>query len=206
MSTRNTAPQLSARRTQTRQRLMEAAVQVFAEKGIAGATVEELSEAAGFTRGAFYSNFDSKDELCFALMRSVAASALAAVETALAGIESRRADTVSLSDTAVDTFLRAQSSDRASVLLLMEMQLYAMRHPDFARAYQAVQDETHALFVRAIDEVLERRNLQFALPSDQVVQILHAVHQTAQAEALRNPGQPSPLAPQLKALLSALLR
>ena len=41
---------LSARRARTRQRLMAAAVQVFAERGVIGSSVEEICEAAGFTR------------------------------------------------------------------------------------------------------------------------------------------------------------
>ena len=50
-------------RENTRARLLEAAAQVFAEAGLDGASVEAVCERAGFTRGAFYSNFESKDEL-----------------------------------------------------------------------------------------------------------------------------------------------
>ena len=44
-------------RTQTRRRLIEAAPRVFVERGIGGASVAQICSAAGFTRGAFYSNF-----------------------------------------------------------------------------------------------------------------------------------------------------
>ena len=60
---------VSTRRAHTRDRLMDAAIALFAEKGILGASVEEICERAGFTRGAFYSNFDSKDELLLAVLR-----------------------------------------------------------------------------------------------------------------------------------------
>ena len=59
---------LTARRARTRQRLMAAAVAVFAERGVIGSSVEEICEAAGFTRGAFYSNFADKDALVLALI------------------------------------------------------------------------------------------------------------------------------------------
>ena len=49
---------VTARRAATRERLIDAAIDVFAEKGVLGASVEEICEDAGFTRGAFYSNFD----------------------------------------------------------------------------------------------------------------------------------------------------
>ena len=61
--------EVTARRAATRDRLVEAALGVFAEKGVLGASVEEICEAAGFTRGAFYSNFASKDELCVAALQ-----------------------------------------------------------------------------------------------------------------------------------------
>jgi AcrR family transcriptional regulator len=51
------------RKENTRSRLVRASVQVFAEKGLDGATIDDLVRAAGFTRGAFYSNFSSKDEV-----------------------------------------------------------------------------------------------------------------------------------------------
>lgn len=57
-----------ATRSETRQRLFEAAAQVFAEQGIGSATLEAIASAAGLTRGAFYSNFDSKDELITAML------------------------------------------------------------------------------------------------------------------------------------------
>jgi len=47
-------------------KLLEAAAIAFAREGFAGAAVEQIAESAGFSRGAFYSNFKSKDELFLA--------------------------------------------------------------------------------------------------------------------------------------------
>jgi AcrR family transcriptional regulator len=55
-------------REETRQRLFEAAAAAFAEHGIGGASVEAITAAGGLTRGAFYSNFASKDELITAML------------------------------------------------------------------------------------------------------------------------------------------
>jgi AcrR family transcriptional regulator len=55
-------------RDDTREKLFEAAARVFEEQGIGGASIEAIAAAAGFTRGAFYSNFDSKDELIIAML------------------------------------------------------------------------------------------------------------------------------------------
>jgi AcrR family transcriptional regulator len=55
-------------RDDTRDKLFEAAARVFEQDGIGGASIEAIAAEAGFTRGAFYSNFKSKDELIFAML------------------------------------------------------------------------------------------------------------------------------------------
>ena len=54
---------------QTRLRLLDAAQTIFMKKGFVAASVEDIAEAAGYTRGAFYSNFRSKPELLMELLR-----------------------------------------------------------------------------------------------------------------------------------------
>ncbi|MGZ6265714.1 MAG: TetR/AcrR family transcriptional regulator [Candidatus Limnocylindrales bacterium] len=56
------------RKNQTRERLIDAAIRVFAERGYQSATLDEVAAAAGFTKGAVYSNFASKEELFVALI------------------------------------------------------------------------------------------------------------------------------------------
>ena len=58
------------RRQQTRDYLIAAAAQVFAERGFHGATLDEVAAVAGFTKGAVYSNFKSKDDLFLALLEA----------------------------------------------------------------------------------------------------------------------------------------
>ncbi|RII09216.1 HTH-type transcriptional regulator SrpR [Streptomyces sp. YIM 130001] len=64
------AERLSRRESQerTRSRLLDAAAEVFAETGVAGASVERIAERAGYTRGAFYGHFADKDALVAALL------------------------------------------------------------------------------------------------------------------------------------------
>jgi AcrR family transcriptional regulator len=56
-------------REQTMQRLLDAAQKVIAKKGLEGASVEDIAAAAGYSRGAFYSNFGSKSDLFIELLR-----------------------------------------------------------------------------------------------------------------------------------------
>jgi AcrR family transcriptional regulator len=57
------------RREQTRRALLDAAGRVFVDRGFAGASVEAIAAEAGYTRGAFYSNFATKEELFAALLQ-----------------------------------------------------------------------------------------------------------------------------------------
>ncbi|MFF4316395.1 TetR/AcrR family transcriptional regulator [Streptomyces sp. 900105755] len=76
---------VTRRRVQTRTRLLDAAFTVFAAKGFGRVSIEEVCEAAGFSRGAFYSNFATLDELFFALYRERADLIAQQVADALAG-------------------------------------------------------------------------------------------------------------------------
>ena len=77
----------SRRREQTRARLLDAAHEVFAEVGMDAASVEMICERAGFTRGAFYSNFATKDDLCVEIMRHVAEEQVDTYQAALNGAQ-----------------------------------------------------------------------------------------------------------------------
>jgi AcrR family transcriptional regulator len=57
------------RQAQTRGALLDAAERVFVERGFQGASVEAIAEEAGYTRGAFYSNFETKEELFAELLQ-----------------------------------------------------------------------------------------------------------------------------------------
>ena len=61
-------PTRAERQAQTRQELLDAAARVFVRRGLQGSTVQEISAEAGYTRGAFYSNFKSKEELFIELL------------------------------------------------------------------------------------------------------------------------------------------
>jgi AcrR family transcriptional regulator len=69
MVAETTAKRVTRRRVRTRAKLLDAAFAVFAAKGFGRVSIEEVCEAAGYSRGAFYSNFGSLDELFFALYR-----------------------------------------------------------------------------------------------------------------------------------------
>ena len=112
------------RRQQTRARLLDAAGQVFARRGFHAATVDEVADAAGYTKGAVYSNFTSKDELFLALLDQRLAAQLQQVE-ALYAIESSEELLAAMRGRTEQEFAAARDFG----VLMVEFSLYAMRDP-----------------------------------------------------------------------------
>ncbi|RZN17884.1 TetR/AcrR family transcriptional regulator [Bradyrhizobium sp. Leo121] len=74
--------------TRTRDLLMRSASACFARLGFEGASVDEIAETAGFSRGAFYSNFADKDEIFLTLLKRHLERDLRDFEAALATSDS----------------------------------------------------------------------------------------------------------------------
>ena len=162
-------------RENTRARLLEAAAQVFAEVGLDGATVEVVCERAGFTRGAFYSNFESKDELFLALASSVAEERLGAVReqvTAMAADGALEdADTVTL----VQRVMDAGGDDRLSVMLMSEIRIRALRDPAFGTAYLAQESEMVDGIAAIITELVDSGSIALRIEPELVSRLLMIV-------------------------------
>src|SRR4029453_13277438 len=112
------------RQHQTRARLLDSAGQVSAGRGFHAATVDEVAEAAGYTKGAVYSNFATKDELFLALLDQRVAAQLRQAE-ALYAIESSQELRAAMGGRTEQEFAAARDFG----VLMAEFSLYAMRNP-----------------------------------------------------------------------------
>src|SRR3978361_2218400 len=124
-------------RDATCEKLFEAAARVFEEQGIGGASVEAIAAAAGFTRGAFYSNFKSKDELIIAMLENHVEQSIRSLLDLLAR-HRKLADFIE----ALRTMDRNQQDPLGrSPLLHMEMILFVARaekrRPELAKRLRA---------------------------------------------------------------------
>lgn len=197
----------SARRAQTRSRLMEAAIGVFADRGIIGASVEEICESAGFTRGAFYSNFAGKDELVLALLRQEVDSQYTAAQHAIATLKSAtRSDrgpeeAVAI---AVGAFEDAGRAGRDWVLTRQELLLHAARVPAVREAYQVFSDECLSQLSSLITDAVAYAGLEFSVSFADAMALLAATHQQALTATVLT-GEPLDLHP-LQVLLLAITR
>lgn len=121
---------VTKRRAETRTRMIDAAVRVFADKGFGHVTIEDVCLAAGYTRGAFYSQFGSLDELFFLLYDRWAVRTVEQVHNVIAGADPR-ANLSGVVERIVDTLVL----DREWLLIKMDFLLYAARHPDVAERW-----------------------------------------------------------------------
>jgi AcrR family transcriptional regulator len=71
----------------TRDALLKAASKLFCRRGLEGASIDEVAEAAGYTKGAFYANFASKEELFLVILDEKFSRELERLEEALAGTQ-----------------------------------------------------------------------------------------------------------------------
>lgn len=73
------------RQAQTRERLVEVARELFLEVGYAATSLDKVAATAGFSKGAVYSNFSGKEELCLAVLDTIHAEQTEAVLEAFSG-------------------------------------------------------------------------------------------------------------------------
>lgn len=113
----------SARRAQTRSQLLRAAAQVYARRGFAAATLDEVAAEAGFTKGAVYGHFGSKEKLLLALLEEYLASQ--AVEQV--GLFDRDRATWERPLAGSERWMERLQEDPDRFRLFVEMWVYAQR-------------------------------------------------------------------------------
>ena len=151
------------RRQQTREYLLHAAAQVFAERGFHEATLDEVASAAGFTKGAVYSNFKNKEDLFLALLEDAYARDTAAIKETLGASdvppEARLGDFVQM--------MRSEMEDVPNLgALYLEFHLYALRNPSARER----MNELERADVRAIAEIIESERTQREIEIDEPVE------------------------------------
>ncbi|MDK8171784.1 TetR/AcrR family transcriptional regulator [Curtobacterium citreum] len=132
------APTPRTPRAEVRERLLAAAAQEFAESGLHGSRLDTVAARAGFSKGAVYSNFASKQDLVAEVMQRQTNLVLASLRE-LVGPDLAAED--------IGDVLRAvfgRHDQTAQFALLSEFRGYAMRHeaflPEFVRQRRALQD------------------------------------------------------------------
>jgi AcrR family transcriptional regulator len=159
-------------RRETREHLIASAHAAIRRDGIGGLSLRRLCEEAGYSQGAFYSNFAGRDDLLLVLMeRHVHGE----VETLRRLVDITRDEALDDVLTTIAGRLADLASETEWSLLAIELQLHAQRDARFADAYNAAKIGYHAEFALLVDEILQRHNLAPAMPPLQIAIGLYAL-------------------------------
>ena len=161
------------RREATRNRLIQAAIHEFALRGIDATSVEQLCEQAGFTRGAFYSNFATKDDLCVAIIEHYCQQ----VEEGLDQIFQPPADAGIewAVNEAIPAFFRTLGPTAQVRMTMLEIHLRSTRSPELATRLNELDSRTRPAMMTFLDQAASHVGLRFRMPTEQVLRALSAV-------------------------------
>jgi AcrR family transcriptional regulator len=138
---------------ETRTRLMRAAVRMFCERGLEKASVEDVSREAGYTKGAFYANFRSKEELFLAMMDEKFAAEIERLDEALPSDDPVEDQ---IRNASVD-YIRVVHSDPDWPRLFNEFAALATRdeqfREEFMTRYRAMRNRITELYRRYMNEL-----------------------------------------------------
>lgn len=160
------SPQLR-KRENTRARLVDAAATVIAAKGFEGARIDDVVSQAGFTRGAFYSNYSSLDEVLTEALIARGRRLLTRVTQAVEEIEGEM--TI---ETLMEVLELIRPEARTIYLISTEYTLRRMRHPDSPEIPLATREVFTGLLSGVVVDVLARMGRTPSLPAHNIADVI----------------------------------
>jgi AcrR family transcriptional regulator len=167
----------------TRSCLLKSAAKVFAKRGLEQASIDEVAEDAGYTKGAFYANFKSKEELFLAMLDKRFAERLEEIDRVLASDAAPEAQ----ARQAGADFARYIGADPEWQRLFFEFAAYAARNEEFRKElisrYGAVRARMTELYQRRSEEL----GLVAPVPLDQLAVMTFAMANGVALETMLEP-------------------
>jgi AcrR family transcriptional regulator len=175
------------RRQRTSAGLLETARDLFLERGFHGASLDEIAEAAGFSKGAVYSNFGGKAELFLAVLDAhFRRRAHSYAEVALDGVD--------LDETyrAVARFrLEEEQREPDWEPLLLEFWTYAAHRDDLRAAVSERRERFLDLIADLIGTLAERHGVTYTIPVREVARASAALLRGMVVEQMLDSAAPS---------------
>ena len=147
------------RREKTREDLLTAAETCFVTRGFHATSVDEVAERAGYTKGAVYSNFASKEDLFFGVYQRRVDHVLNEVVPGL-----RQAGTERAIDWLATGMIQRRDSDDGWLAVFFEFWAHVLRHPELRARFAACHARILEALAEAVRRLAEERGR--ALPSD----------------------------------------
>jgi AcrR family transcriptional regulator len=167
----------------TRAGLMHSAARVFSRRGLERASVDEIAEDAGFTKGAFYANFASKEEIFLAMLDERFVERLAEIERVTED-DAEPQEQARRGGASFEAYLRA---DPEWQRLFFEFAAYAARSERFraelVQRYRVLQERVAEVYRRR----LERLGIESPIPVEHVSAMTFAMANGVAFEMLLDP-------------------
>jgi AcrR family transcriptional regulator len=157
----------SESQAQTRRRLVETARALFLTDGYAATSLERVAEEAGFSKGAVYSNFAGKDELCLAVLDAIQAEVAEAVVGAFEG-----ATSLDEALRALDVWADARLGDPDWSALEAELAARSRQQPDLRQALEERNRRIRDLICEVLRGTCERHGLTLPMPAEEAAHAL----------------------------------
>ncbi|RDW15168.1 TetR/AcrR family transcriptional regulator [Oceanobacillus arenosus] len=151
------------RKQETRKMLLDSAAEIFAQLGFHGASVDKIAEFAGYSKGAVYANFNSKEELFLALLEQKMKRDLDTIHQIMKQQHS------------IDHFIEKmdyyfdldRQTNRVWSILNMEFLLYAMRQESVRQKWTAMIEESVGQISGVIEKMMEQENRVSTLSAEE---------------------------------------
>src|SRR5215208_6650515 len=174
---------------EARDELLTAALRVFARRGYGQAGVDEIAEAAGYSKGALYWHFSGKEELLLALLEERIDAPARELVALLESAPPER----DMSVEAGREFARRLGTQRDAVLLEREYWSLAIRDPELRAHYAERQKELRGAFARALEA--RARHLgtpDLPMPAEDVARVVMSIGGGLAVDDLVEPGSVRP--------------
>ncbi|WP_329275358.1 TetR/AcrR family transcriptional regulator [Streptomyces sp. NBC_00691] len=179
---------VTRRRPRTRAALLKAALETFAEHGFHATTIEQICERAGFTRGAYYSNFASKEELFLALFDEHSDRTVGRLADAIDALTAEEYTLTRLAELAS----RVEPDERDWYLVTTEFTLHAIRDPQAAWVLARHDARLRAEIARGLTLVLRRAGRELTVDADRFARLLIALREGGLAQSYVEPAELPP--------------
>jgi AcrR family transcriptional regulator len=191
------------RQAHTRARLMHSAATVAARRGLERASLDEVAEHAGFTKGAVYANFESKEALFLAMLDAHFAARLEELDRILSTEENPDRQTRA----AAEGFMRALAAEPEWERLFFEFAIYAARNEEFraqlVARYRTLRERIAGLICRRA----ERLGIEPVLPPLELAAMTFAMANGMALERMLEPDAvPDGMYPEMMAIFFSGLR
>jgi AcrR family transcriptional regulator len=170
------------KKARTRAQLIDAAATVFARRGFVAASLDEVAEEAGLTKGAVYSNFDSKEEL----FQAVIDDRLNEPMFQVADIVDRAGTFEQQAMEGARRYGEVVEQQRDVFLLALEYDIYCARHPEF-RSGPASERDRLAHVAELIGDHAEKNGIRLPLSPDEMATVITALSQGMGLQKLHDP-------------------